>query len=91
MWFGDERRYNATNNVKAKLISTLWFGDERRYNATPRFTKRSHYQLWFGDERRYNATTRPTEKEIPGCGLVMKEDITQQIQKQPWLPLVVVW
>ena len=33
--------------------------------------------LWFGDERGYNATTRPTEVTMPGCGLVMKEDITQ--------------
>ena len=34
--------------------------------------------LWFGDERGYNATTRPSEETTPGCGLVMKEDITQR-------------
>ena len=33
--------------------------------------------LWFGDERGYNATTYSIKEEKEGCGLVMKEDITQ--------------
>ena len=35
-------------------------------------------ELWFGDERGYNATEEATLVSSSGCGLVMKEDITQQ-------------
>ena len=34
-------------------------------------------QLWFGDERGYNATFVKNALPTSGCGLVMKEDITQ--------------
>ena len=34
--------------------------------------------MWFGDERGYNATNDTCEVSKNGCGLVMKEDITQQ-------------
>ena len=34
--------------------------------------------LWFGDERGYNATSVLPDKRPASCGLVMKEDITQQ-------------
>ena len=33
--------------------------------------------LWFGDERGYNATAFASARRMEGCGLVMKEDITQ--------------
>ena len=33
--------------------------------------------MWFGDERGYNATERLGRYKRSGCGLVMKEDITQ--------------
>ena len=33
--------------------------------------------LWFGDERGYNATWKYSREWQGGCGLVMKEDITQ--------------
>ena len=33
--------------------------------------------LWFGDERGYNATREERNHTDAGCGLVMKEDITQ--------------
>ena len=35
LWFGDERRYNATELFANSTNIWLWFGDERRYNATP--------------------------------------------------------
>ena len=38
-------------------------------------------KLWFGDERGYNATHRYRKHTASGCGLVMKEDITQQEQE----------
>ena len=60
---------------KTRLL--LWFGDERGYNATLCYFCITQLLLWFGDERGYNATTRPSEETTPGCGLVMKEDITQ--------------
>ena len=55
----------------------MWFGDERGYNAThaPAFV--DLLELWFGDERGYNATVAGAEPSARGCGLVMKEDITQ--------------
>ena len=34
--------------------------------------------LWFGDERGYNATATSVSAVTISCGLVMKEDITQQ-------------
>ena len=34
LWFGDERRYNATVAFYRANAGWLWFGDERRYNAT---------------------------------------------------------
>ena len=34
-------------------------------------------ELWFGDERGYNATNGKVAALAIGCGLVMKEDITQ--------------
>ena len=37
--------------------------------------------LWFGDERGYNATRVGGFVRIQGCGLVMKEDITQLAQR----------
>ena len=37
--------------------------------------------LWFGDERGYNATVPMHSVLCPGCGLVMKEDITQHARK----------
>ena len=55
----------------------LWFGDERGYNATTDVSSLRGVELWFGDERGYNATHETTEGSMPGCGLVMKEDITQ--------------
>ena len=36
--------------------------------------------MWFGDERGYNATMLCVLRLIVSCGLVMKEDITQQWQ-----------
>ena len=36
-------------------------------------------QLWFGDERGYNATWNKLLAVGRGCGLVMKEDITQPL------------
>ena len=56
----------------------LWFGDERGYNATIYLCGTTTDQLWFGDERGYNATYIPTTSRSLRCGLVMKEDITQQ-------------
>ena len=35
-------------------------------------------ELWFGDERGYNATLTISSAQAICCGLVMKEDITQQ-------------
>ena len=35
-------------------------------------------RLWFGDERGYNATQTYQPYRNTGCGLVMKEDITQR-------------
>ena len=55
----------------------LWFGDERGYNATLDAKKNKEGQLWFGDERGYNATGLRYNIDENGCGLVMKEDITQ--------------
>ena len=37
--------------------------------------------LWFGDERGYNATYLSGYTKGIGCGLVMKEDITQPISR----------
>ena len=42
--------------------------------------------LWFGDERGYNATEAEKMVSELSCGLVMKEDITQQL-----LPGVPAW
>ena len=69
MWFGDERGYNATQNLFGNLDELLWFGDERGYNATD-----SHSHL-----------------HGVGCGLVMKEDITQLLVVCWLLVKVVVW
>ena len=55
----------------------LWFGDERGYNATDGADDVEKIWLWFGDERGYNATPPRISKDKSGCGLVMKEDITQ--------------
>ena len=59
-------------------MNRLWFGDERGYNAT--IIRKSHRSrwLWFGDERGYNATIKLVMLSTTGCGLVMKEDITQR-------------
>ena len=58
----------------------LWFGDERGYNATIVSLKNDKVELWFGDERGYNATREGTCARLQGCGLVMKEDITQPLR-----------
>ena len=47
--------------------------------------------LWFGDERGYNATKSQALKFQQCCGLVMKEDITQQGYANQWHLYVVVW
>ena len=47
--------------------------------------------LWFGDERGYNATDSETTMATSGCGLVMKEDITQPEIRVAVGSLVVVW
>ena len=78
LWFGDERGYNATHVVCAASVCQLWFGDERGYNATCAQRQLQGGQLWFGDERGYNATRPNTAIPFVCCGLVMKEDITQQ-------------
>ena len=39
--------------------------------------RHSDLGLWFGDERGYNATLYVLRLWRHGCGLVMKEDITQ--------------
>ena len=57
----------------------MWFGDERRYYTTTLLRITTAKLLWFGDERRYYTTRSSTARESTGCGLVMKEDITQQI------------
>ena len=36
--------------------------------------------MWFGDERGYNATSIDRPLHLNGCGLVMKEDITQHVR-----------
>ena len=77
LWFGDERGYNATQRFEKSRYMLLWFGDERGYNATAFDGQVASWGLWFGDERGYNATARTRETEANGCGLVMKEDITQ--------------
>ena len=58
---------------------SLWFGDERGYNATFYLELVKVCVLWFGDERGYNATIECPRDPRSGCGLVMKEDITQLI------------
>ena len=58
----------------------LWFGDERGYNATHEHGVHMGYRLWFGDERGYNATRFLCLTRLEGCGLVMKEDITQPLR-----------
>ena len=58
-------------------IVVLWFGDERGYNATKSKVYPTYRRLWFGDERGYNATLTTATNVSVGCGLVMKEDITQ--------------
>ena len=78
LWFGDERGYNATRHNGKVVALRLWFGDERGYNATSSLFSTSTLKLWFGDERGYNATLRGVYRCPAGCGLVMKEDITQQ-------------
>ena len=91
MWFGDERGYNATC---AKIVTTyrlLWFGDERGYNATLGEEQGTTALLWFGDERGYNATEKGCTLKQHSCGLVMKEDITQQRRGQHRGMKVVVW
>ena len=60
------------------LSQRLWFGDERGYNATAFYIRQLCPLLWFGDERGYNATRTPKGIRFKSCGLVMKEDITQQ-------------
>ena len=60
----------------------LWFGDERGYNATDQLSFIRATQLWFGDERGYNATCKCLGAPNLSCGLVMKEDITQQKKMQ---------
>ena len=40
-------------------------------------------ELWFGDERGYNATRQEACGGDTGCGLVMKEDITQPPIREP--------
>ena len=59
-------------------VVQLWFGDERGYNATQTYQRHRLQKLWFGDERGYNATRITNILLTFGCGLVMKEDITQQ-------------
>ena len=39
-------------------------------------------ELWFGDERGYNATGGSESIHPESCGLVMKEDITQQTHQK---------
>ena len=77
LWFGDERGYNATKAPKEMKSQQLWFGDERGYNATEDAAFFALRALWFGDERGYNATGAVVPPLATGCGLVMKEDITQ--------------
>ena len=62
---------------KKLLPRKLWFGDERGYNATNGLLGNTAIELWFGDERGYNATNQHIIRAYLGCGLVMKEDITQ--------------
>ena len=47
--------------------------------------------LWFGDERGYNATVAEAPPLLTGCGLVMKEDITQPEKAHAQKREVVVW
>ena len=91
MWFGDERGYNATRGGSVRIEFLLWFGDERGYNATKRSSFVSGDELWFGDERGYNATRVSLHIRRSSCGLVMKEDITQQPHIYEHCKEVVVW
>ena len=75
----------------ARLRTRLWFGDERGYNATLHLMPSIARLLWFGDERGYNATGHPVPQERKGCGLVMKEDITQLLLRCLKIVDVVVW
>ena len=76
------------SNAKVKQ---LWFGDERGYNATFMEKAMKDIKLWFGDERGYNATRTRVHNHAACCGLVMKEDITQQMKIHHCTELVVVW
>ena len=69
----------------------LWFGDERGYNATSATNQTAQTELWFGDERGYNATDGLRLRTADGCGLVMKEDITQLHASIHLMSFVVVW
>ena len=69
----------------------MWFGDERGYNATAAACIWIALTLWFGDERGYNATVWQSNRRGTRCGLVMKEDITQQQQAGRLRNHVVVW
>ena len=91
LWFGDERGYNATHRYRKHTASALWFGDERGYNATNTVRDLRNEMLWFGDERGYNATVAEAPPLLTGCGLVMKEDITQPEKAHAQKREVVVW
>ena len=91
MWFGDERGYNATHKTEVGRWWGLWFGDERGYNATVPTEAYETRPLWFGDERGYNATRFRAYARALRCGLVMKEDITQQGDVIDYRVIVVVW
>ena len=91
LWFGDERGYNATKRSRTRRQLRLWFGDERGYNATKERIDIFANELWFGDERGYNATLIQSPMKVKCCGLVMKEDITQQAPMHSALCPVVVW
>ena len=78
LWFGDERRYNATTNLQEGSWQELWFGDERRYNAT--FSLTGTFSYCCGLVMKEDITQRDAQEPLvrSRCGLVMKEDITQR-------------
>ena len=76
VWWWNKILHNHLAHVLKSL--ELWFGDETRYYTTTINWILWQSQLWFGDETRYYTTDSLFRHCAVRCGLVMKQDITQQ-------------
>ena len=89
VWWWKKILHNLLYHQSHFMPVVVWWWKKILHNGGEIFW--AAQQLWFGDERRYYTTISSVTTSYTGCGLVMKEDITQPCCLGTNSHLVVVW